>query len=178
MKKNTILYILVAFLIVVNGFFLFNYMSKSNDNAIKGPQDNKDFIVKELGFNKTQLAEFKQRSEGHFKTMMSLSDDIKELKDNLFGTLSNEAVNETAIDSISALICEKETKKEKEIYYHFRMIREIANDKQKEKFESILLDALRQGDQGNRPPPPNGEEGHRPPPRGGSEGQRPPPRSE
>ena len=113
MKKNTILYILVAFLIVVNGFFLFNYMSKSNDNAIKGPQDNKDFIVKELGFNKTQLAEFKQRSEGHFKTMMSLSDDIKELKDNLFGTLSNEAVNETAIDSISALICEKKQKRKR-----------------------------------------------------------------
>ena len=56
------------------------------------------------------------------------------------------------------------TKKEKEIYYHFRMIRDIANDEQKEKFEGILLDALRQGDQGNRPPPPNGQDGQRPRP--------------
>jgi hypothetical protein len=93
--------------------------------------------------------------------------------------LSQDSINETAIDSISSLICKKETEKEKEIFNHFRMIRDIANDKQKEKFESILMDALRQGDSGNRPPPPNGD--HRPPPpeepKGidGPDGHRPPP---
>ena len=60
---------------------------------------------------------------------------------------------------------------------HFKMIQNIATDKQKEKFKTILMDALRQGDQGNRPPP-NGEDGRRPPPRGGSEGHRPPPRKD
>ena len=84
MKKNNILYILVAFLIVVNGFFLFNYMSESNENTSKGPQGNRDFIVKELGFNKAQLAQFKENSQGHHQIMMRLSDEIKGLKDELF----------------------------------------------------------------------------------------------
>lgn len=165
MKKNTILYILLVFLMVVNGFFLFNFLNKGNDNKLKEPQRNKDFIVKELGFNATQLKQFKVKSEDHHETMMRLSEEIKELKDDLFVTLFNDTVNEASIDSVSSLICEKEIAKEKEIFYHFRMIQEIANDKQKEKFKSILIDALRQGDQGNRPPPPNGKDGHKPPPR-------------
>ncbi len=165
MKKNTILYVLIIFLIVVNVFFLFNYIGKHNDNNPKKPQENRDFIVKELEFNETQLAQFREKSKGHHETIMRLSDDIKELKDSLFGTLSDGAINEATIDSISTLISEKETEKEKEIFYHFKMIRDIANDKQKEKFKGILMDALRQGDKGNRPPPPNGVEGHRPPPR-------------
>ena len=164
MKKNLILYILLVFLIAANVFFLYLYMGKSDDSMPSMPERNENFIVKELGFNDNQLKQFNEKSKGHFEAMMDLSNGIKELKDNLFGTLSDDSVNEATIDSISALICELETKKEKEIYYHFKMIRNISNDAQKKKFEIILLDALRQGDQGNRPPPPNGQDGQRPRP--------------
>jgi hypothetical protein len=177
MKKNTFLYILLIFLIAVNGFFLFNYMGMHNDDRPEGSQRDKNFIVKELGFNAKQLEAFNKKSEGHHEKMEHLTDDVRVLKDKLFGTLNNDDVNEAVIDSISALICLKETAKEKEIFYHFRMIRDIANDKQKEKFKTILMDALRQGDQGNRPPP-DGADGHRPPPPGDREGNRPPPRKD
>jgi hypothetical protein len=179
MKKNTVLYILLLALIILNGFFLYNYLGRPGNNKPNEPQKNKDFIVKELGFNAIQLEEFNEKSKGHHEIIMRLSDNIRDLKDSLFGMLSQDSINETAIDSISSLICKKETEKEKEIFNHFRMIRDIANDKQKEKFESILMDALRQGDSGNRPPPPNGD--HRPPPpeepKGidGPDGHRPPP---
>ena len=165
MKKNSILYILIVCLIIFNVFFLFNYIKTPNDDRPDRPDGNRDFIVKELGFNVTQLELFNEESKGHHDVMMRLSDDVKDLKDELFSTLSNDSINDTTIDSISGLICEKETEKEKEIYSHFRMIKDIANDNQKEKFEKILMDALRHGDRGNRPPPPNSEEGHRPPPR-------------
>ncbi|MBC3847154.1 hypothetical protein H8K90_12230 [Winogradskyella echinorum] len=164
MKKNTFLYILLVFLIVVNGFFLINYIGKNNDSRPEESQREKDFIVRELGFNDTQLERFYVKSAGHHPTMMRLSNDIKELKDKLFNKLSDDEINESTIDSITALICDKETEKEKEIFYHFKMIRDIANDKQKEKFNSILMDALRRGDRGNRPRPPMRGEGHRPPP--------------
>ncbi|WP_299107234.1 hypothetical protein [uncultured Winogradskyella sp.] len=177
MKKNTFLYILVVFLIIVNGFFLFNYMGNHNDNDSREPERNKGFIVKELGFNASQLEEFNKKSEGHHHRMMGLADEIKELKDKLFSSLSDDTIKQETMDSISSLICEKERAKDKEIFNHFKMIQNIATDKQKEKFKTILMDALRQGDQGNRPPP-NGEDGRRPPPRGGSEGHRPPPRKD
>ncbi len=165
MKRNTILYVLLIFLIIVNGFFLVNYLKGGNDNKIREPHRNRDFIVKELGFDTAQLEQFNASSEKHHKTMMRLSDEIRSLKDDLFPTLFDKSVNESVIDSLTSLICEKEKEKEKEIFYHFRAIQGIANDKQKEKFKTILMDALRQGDQGNRPPPPQGKDGRRHPPR-------------
>ena len=165
MKKNIFLYILIGFLIIVNGFFLFNYMGKSNDNKPQDPQRNRDFIVKELGFNKTQLEQFREHSEDHHETMMQLSEEIRNLKDNLFDKLTDDSMNDATLDSISSLICEIEKQKDKEVFTHFKMIQDLCNDKQKEKFKIILKDALRQGDQGNRPPPRREGEGHRPPPR-------------
>ena len=88
MKKNLILYILLVFLIVVNGFFLFNYMGNSNKNKQKGPKGPGNFIVKELGFNEDQLKQFREKSRGHHQAMMDLSDNIKNLKDELFDRLS------------------------------------------------------------------------------------------
>ncbi|WP_407556829.1 hypothetical protein [Winogradskyella sp. 4-2091] len=164
MKKNTILYVLLIFLIVVNGFFLFNYIGKGHDEGPRESQQNKEFIIEELGFDASQIKQFREKSKGHHKTMMQMSDDVRKLKDQLFGTLSNDIVSEAKIDSISNLICEKEKEKEKEIFYHFKMIRDIANEEQREKFNNLLLDALRKGDRGNRPPPRDGIEEHRPPP--------------
>ncbi|WP_299100697.1 hypothetical protein [uncultured Winogradskyella sp.] len=164
MKKNTILYVLLIFLIAVNGFFLFNYIGKGNAKGPRESQQNKEFIIEELGFDASQIKQFRKKSKGHHKTMMQMSDDVRKLKDQLFGTLSNDIVSEATIDSISNLICEKEKEKEKEIFYHFKMIRDIANEEQREKFNNLLLDALRKDDRGNRPPPRDGIEGHRPPP--------------
>ena len=140
-------------------------MGKSNDTKPQDPQRNRDFIVKELGFNKTQLEQFREHSEDHHETMMQLSEEIRNLKDNLFDKLTDDSMNDATLDSISSLICEIEKQKDKEVFTHFKMIQDLCNDKQKEKFKIILKDALRQGDQGNRPPLRREGEGHRPPPR-------------
>jgi protein CpxP len=163
MKKNTILYILLIFLIIVNGVFLFNYLGKDQGESPRGRQTPSDFIVKELEFNKTQLAQFRENSKGHHEAIRGFSDDIKSLKDVLFGKLSDDSINDATLDSVTALIGEKEMQKEREVFSHFKMIQELSNNKQKEKFKNIIKDALHRGDRGNRPPPP--EEGHRPPPR-------------
>lgn len=175
MKKNTILYILLIFLIVVNAFFLFNYMGKSNAENPKKSQRDRDFIVKELGFNEEQIAQFKENSKGHHEEIMSFSNDIKNLKDQLFNELSNDSIKKEILDSITSLIGEKEEKKQQEIFSHFKMIQELSNDKQKEKFKTIIMHALRGGERGNRPPP-NRRDGRRPPPPEEGNGHRPPPR--
>lgn len=174
MKKNTILYILLIFLVVVNAFFLFNYLGETNQRSTKEPQKDRDFIVNELGFNESQLAQFRENSKDHHESMMNLSDDIKNLKDELFSNLTGDVVKDEIIDSLASLICDKEKQKDKEVFSHFKMIQELSNEKQKEKFKTIIMDALRRGDPGNRPPP-DGKDGQRPPPRD-RESHRPPPR--
>ncbi|MGB1211344.1 MAG: hypothetical protein ACPG41_07955 [Lacinutrix venerupis] len=52
MKKNTVLYVLLIVLIIMNGFFLFNYLGRPQH---KGVKESSAFIVKELNFNASQL---------------------------------------------------------------------------------------------------------------------------
>lgn len=153
MKKNLLLYILLIFLILVNGFFLFNHLGKPH---LKGPQEPKepfDFIVKELNFNNDQIKNFEALNTTHRKKMKAIFDGIKELKDELFVDISNPEMNENKLDSITTLIGNYEKEKETELFNHFRSIRIICNEKQKKKLNRIMRDALHHNNRkGQRPP--------------------------
>ena len=164
MKKNSILYLLLVFLIIANGFFLFNYIGNNKGKKLSRPQKHTNFIIKELNFNEAQLEQFKSIGQEHQDAMMTISDDIKGLKEALFNRLSSASVNEKSIDSITSLIGQKEKEKDTEVFYHFKSIQNICNDNQKEKFKKIINDALLRGKNEDRPPRPDSPDGHRPPP--------------
>ncbi|MGY0391163.1 hypothetical protein ACW5R3_01220 [Bizionia sp. KMM 8389] len=166
MKQNTILYILLIFLVVANGFFLYNFMGPHVNNREKGKQDPLSFIAKQLDFDGNQLEQMKQVNEEHHLSMKHINDELKGLKDNLFIELSNVSLERSTVDSLTSLIGENQKKREIEVFYHLKSIREICTEKQRNKFEAIIKQALR-NDINNNP------EGQRPPP----EGQRPPPRN-
>jgi protein CpxP len=142
MKKNLLLYILLIFLIIVNGFFLFNYIGKPHMKGPRGPQGPSNFIAKQLNFNDTQLDKFGELINSHKKRMRTISDDLKELKEGLFDNISNMSISESKIDSIATLIGNNEKEKDLEVFNHFRNIQSICNEKQKKYFDEIMRDAL------------------------------------
>ncbi|GAA3598317.1 hypothetical protein Q4Q39_19750 [Flavivirga amylovorans] len=166
MKKNVLLYVLLVFLIVVNVFFLFNYLGNSDDTENRDrPKGPISFIVKELDFNDEQMLQLEKLNRKHHHRMMRIDDDIKQLKDALFNKLSDVSLNENSIDSITDLIAERVKEKDIEAFYHFKDIQDLCNDQQKEKFKSIINDALHKGGRNEqRPHLRNGGRGHRPPP--------------
>lgn len=143
MKKNLILYILLGFLIVVNGIFLFNYLGKPNR---EGPNKPQAFIVKELKFDASQKEQLKRLDDAHHKKMSTILDTLKVLKDDFFDKISDASIKEEAIDSITTLIGIKEQTKEKEVFYHFRAIHELCDAKQKERFIGIIEEARHKGE--------------------------------
>lgn len=149
MTKNTILYVLLAFLIIANGFFLYDYLGKPDRN---GPRNNPEqFIVKELNFNADQMQKFKGLGKNHRERMIQLQQEQKQLKDKLFSKISEKNINPLEIESITSLIGENNKNKDLEVFNHFRAIQGICNDPQKQKFKKIVIDALHKG-----PPPRNG----------------------
>jgi hypothetical protein len=148
MTKNLILYVLLAFLIIANGFFLYNFLGKPDRN---GPRNNpQQFIVKELDFNAEQMQEFKGLVKNHRERMMRLDQEEKQLKDQLFSKVSENNINPLEIERRGSLIGENKKIKDLEVFNHFRAIQEICNDPQKQKFKKIVMDALHKG-----PPPRN-----------------------
>ena len=183
MKKNLPLYILLVFLIIVNGFFLYNYLSptiaKSND-TVKGSGNAgpSEFIVKALKFDDEQMKQFEAINSGHHERMIKASEETRIFKDQLGRLILKDNVSEAEMDSILNLLGEKEMAHEKLMFSHLRAIRNICTEEQKQRFEQIIRDALRGGlggkRQGGGGPPPDGrrEVG---PPKGNMRDGGPPP---
>ncbi len=166
MKRNLLLYILLAFLVVMNGFFLFKQFSKSGDRGPKGSGQS-NFIVKELNFDAAQTQKFEEMDAAHRKKIKSIFNDLKELKDGLFDKLSDDNIVNSEIDSFTTAIAEKEKAKELETFNFFRSVGELCTEKQKARFNTIIHDAIRRGGprKGRNGPPPGGPgDGNRPPP--------------
>jgi Spy/CpxP family protein refolding chaperone len=179
MKKNTLLYVLLVFLIAVNGFFLFNYLGKSplkakanNISRNKGPAE---FLVKALEFDKGQMAQFEILNNEHHQAMQSISKDEFELKEQLHNLIIKDEVEEPEVDSLLSKLAIKQMEREKLIFFNLRAIRAICTEAQKQKFEKIIKDAKRgekqrpvlgehPNDRRDGPPPPQGMPPEGPPP--------------
>lgn len=174
MKKKLPFYILFVFLIIVNVFFLFNYLGRPgliDQNHSKSPAN---FLIEELGFSESQISKIETINIKQHQNMMSINMDIRRLKDVLFSHLSAETINDGAIDSIANLISVKQKEMEKTAFYHFRSIQEICNTTQKAKFKKIMKDAIHRGKDGRNNPPQN-EENRNGPPSGMEDRPGPPP---
>lgn len=152
MRKQLPLYILLIFLIIMNGFFLFQNFGKSKR---KGPKKPDDFIQKKLNFTDKQSENYIQLFAKHRKAMRNFEDEIRISKDVFFNSISKNHVDSSEVDSLASIISRIEKKKDLEIFYHFRKVYDICDDKQKENFEGLVKKALRQSERskGNRPPP-------------------------
>ncbi|MFK7781754.1 Spy/CpxP family protein refolding chaperone [Psychroserpens sp.] len=173
MKKNLALYILLIFLIVVNGFFLMNYLGKPVHKKTKGKQEN--FIVRELKFDDTQKQKFEALEIEHHRRMRQILDGEKEVKDELFSRFSDDTINESVVDSLTNQLGKITKNKELELFHHFNAIHGLCNDNQREQFSRLLKGALHRNSNG-APPPDRRREGNRPPPPRGNDGHEPPPR--
>ena len=139
MKNNKILYTLIGFLIVVNLFFLVNYLGHTKDKK-KG--HNRDFITKELNFDSSQMERFTLLKERHSAEVRAISDSITNLKEVLYTHISETEDSKEVVDTIIERIGRLEEEKDTKRFYHFRAIHDLCTDEQKERFKSLIKTAL------------------------------------
>jgi hypothetical protein len=100
--------------------------------------------------------------------MMSIGERTRDLKDALFNRLSDVLVTDKYVDSITDLIGRNVAESDREAFRHFREIEGICTDKQKEKFNNIIKDAIGKGSRkGNGQMREGMEENRQRPPRDG-----------
>ncbi|MCB0400214.1 MAG: hypothetical protein KDD26_11455 [Winogradskyella sp.] len=142
MKKQTILYILLIVLFLSNVFFVFHYVGRF------GHKDHKPrfSMVEELNFNQEQQEAYNAMKSTHFEKMKSYSRRISELKQEMYSNVGEQEISEAFLDSVVDLIAIEEKNKDLEMYKHFREVRDICNDKQKEQLSKIIKDAIKRRD--------------------------------
>ena len=140
MKKNLPIYILLLVLIIMNGFFLFNFLNRPDNPGPERRQGPGDFVAKELQFNTEQMNQYHEFTKNHDHEMRRISEDIRQLKGALFSGISSE--NRKFVDSITSAIGKLEAQRDANVFYHFKEVQSICNQEQKQRFSKIIKDAL------------------------------------
>jgi hypothetical protein len=142
----------------------------------------KDFIESKLNLTPPQVKQFDSLRQWHHRTVDSLSEVTRNLKDQLFSGLGNPAENAQFADSITKKIGYNSGLMDKITFEHFKAVRGILTAEQQVKFDGIIKQVLQmiahQGPPSNpggpdtrrqRPPPTHGP----PPPSGRPQGAPP-----
>jgi len=175
--KNKLITWLVVTLLVANaGTMLFFWVNRQE--RMQGAKGSpKEFLIRELELDSSQLDAFQELIEAHQASARSLKNEIRSAKENLFQLLKQPVIPEPekmkAVQAVTLKIQALELLN----LEHFQKLRARCNDKQKKKFDGLLdqlagLMAAPPPGEGHPPPPP----GHHPPPGEGHpthEGKRP-----
>ena len=162
------LYIIVGVLLLINiatlGFIWYTGLqSRIGPPRIPPMQDGKNsFLANELGFTKEQAESFDSLKNEHRRGMEKILGQTKEFKDQLFECIKTG--DDARAKVLSEKIADNQKATELLTYEHFKDIRKICNEQQREKFDRILKELVRGiGVQG---PPGDGRQPDGPPPEG------------
>lgn len=152
--KSKLLPVLLILLVLLNGFLIFMLIKKPHE---KEPEHQKrNFLTTQLNFTESQRKNFRALDKTHREYMMEIEDEIREHKDVLFNSFSNENFNS---DSLTTKIGVLQANKDSEVFRFFSEVRKLCAPNQVKIFDTIINKALKGGE---RKPP---RDGRMPPPR-------------
>jgi Spy/CpxP family protein refolding chaperone len=163
MKQKFWIILVVVLLAINTAMIVFMWMNRPGKQMpmANGPAD--DFLRKELSLTEAQQKQFQSAKEDHFESMRPIMEDSRSKRDEMFDEIANPQNDTAHINQLAAELSSLETKKEVNTVMHFKHLRTLLNDEQKQKFDKIFKQLLRMmsgpgrpGMQRNGPPPQDG----------------------
>jgi protein CpxP len=167
LKKNfwgiVVILLVIANVATLAGIW---YLKANRDRGITQQLNTANFIIKQVGFDTRQQLVYHQLVEEHRAHVGAIQSELKNAKDALFNSISDPGFSPGELDSLSSVIGNCEKRLDMLTYQHFKQVRALCKDQQKNKFDNIIKQVMRMmGPQGRRPPgPPPHQNGQRPPP--------------
>jgi len=167
-SKNKIFYLLMVVLVIMNLMTIgFLWMYKYNEHKPiqqppLTPPAGKIIIEQELRFSKEQADKFDKLRNEHHNSARKTVDEIAMLKENLFELIKENGGDDTKATVIADEIGNKQKELDLITYNHFKDIRNLCDEKQKEKFDLILQDISKMIGPQNPPGQPPGPPIHPP----------------
>lgn len=152
MKRETFLTIAVAVLFFMNvGTMAFLFLHRPpHPGGLRGGLRPDKLIIESLSLNETQQKEFMQLKQAHYEAMVVLDQKKKDADRNYLEGIVNQA-DSLAIDSLNKVIGLVERQRATVTCNHFKDVRNICNDEQKQEFDQLLPELFRFL-QGPKPP--------------------------
>lgn len=138
-----------------------------------------DFLTKELGFDSAQKSELVKLHESHQEKMREVRKHNRDAKDAFFALLQQHDIADSVIEKAAKESAKYDSETDVLTFHHFQQVRNLCNETQKKKFDSVIQQVLRmigppQG-KPQGPPPHRGEDMPDGPPPGDDRRGPPPP---
>jgi protein CpxP len=128
---------------------------KNHGPELKGPPA--EFLIKELGLDKTQQKQFLQLVAAHREAANGLREQIRESKDKFFNLLQQPGIADSTRANEAEAVSQLTKQLDLLTFEHFKQVRALCNTDQQRKFDNIIHDVLRSmggpGPHPNGPPP-------------------------
>jgi len=109
------------------------------DNMERGTPG--DFIIKKLNFNQQQAVAFNQLRKTHHDSIEILQEEGRKLRKSFFdGLKTNNSINN---DSVANMIAVNQKQIELLTYHHFEKVKQLCTPEQKQIFDEIIEDVLK-----------------------------------
>jgi protein CpxP len=107
------------------------------------PPSAKEFIISKLNLDEEQQKVFDELRKEHFEQMQTLQVNIRTEKDALYDLLKSPEPDTVQTYLHIARVMQNEERLEKITFEHFRKVRAICNDEQKQHFDIIIDQIMR-----------------------------------
>lgn len=169
--KNKVLYIVLAILVLLNlvsvgSMWMMRFCGRPpmiekgmehemrEHQGMQGPngmhgqfgdpnqKDGRMFLARELNFTPEQSEKFVKLRDEHFASSKKVIEEMHKSMEDMMEQLKSKD-NDAKVEEYANQTAAKQKELQMMAFKHFKSIREICDDKQKEKFDSILKDVAR-----------------------------------
>ena len=139
-SRNKIVVLIIAALLISN-LTLLGFMVLGKKEERKPPERGKsfsDFFEKQLGFTPEQVTKFHQLRDEHLENIRPFLRDVRAAKDSLFSLMCRSDVPDSVLEKAADELAQKEKAQELLSFRHFKKVRELCNEEQKIKYDSLI----------------------------------------
>ena len=136
-------FILIITVLLISNLALVAFMVFGRKSGGKHPKSRgeafSNYFKKELNFSEEQAAKFQQLVTGHFEKLRPIMGEVRKAKNSLFIMMNqSETPPDSVLQRAAENIAQKQMLQELQSFNHFRQVRELCNDEQKPKFDSLI----------------------------------------
>ena len=141
-SRNKVLMLIISVLLISNlalvGFMVFGKKQGGKFQKPRG-EDFSNYFKKELNFNEEQSSKFQQLITSHFEKLKPIMGEVRKAKDSMFSLMRQPTMpSDSVLQNAAENIAQKQKLQELQSFNHFRQVRDLCNEEQKPKFDSLI----------------------------------------
>lgn len=141
-SRNKVLMLIISVLLISNlalvAFMVFGKKHGGKSQKSRGEAFS-NYFKKELNFSEEQSVKFQDMMTQHFEKLKPIMGEVRKAKDSMFNLMRQPVVPaDSVLQNAAENIAQKQKLQELQSFNHFRQVRDLCNEEQKPKFDSLI----------------------------------------